>query len=1279
MGHEDGKVHLEAIRRALANGNAAVMVGAGFSCNAEGGHQLKTWLALGEELWNALNPGVPPSALSSGVVTRLGEQYARVFSRPALEDLLKRHIPDDRVVPGALHDQLLRLPWCEIFTTNYDTLLERTAENIFERAHLTICCREDIPQSKVLGRRRIVKLHGSFPSQRPFIFTEEDYRTYPGRFAPFVNLVRQSLLENVFCLIGFSGDDPNFLNWIGWVRDMLDRHTLPIYLFVSKPPSLGESKLLEARHVVPVVLPMPIGSESNDYAARYRELFRLLAPAERADEDWGDITVASTSRTYDQADAANFEQMLSTYSHFSKARKKYPGWLVAPEAVRQRLEANLNSFPDPLHRQSFIEHLDKQPSSLVLLLLSQHHWQQDVLLQPLHDNIARLAIQILKNTHRLQLTQQPPDICAKLEHIDAFSQCDFEQSWLSLALGLLRWARQALDDAAFESISSLLSTAKAKDLSVEDEIQYESVLLSLYRGDRFGARKLLSNWKIKGADPYMLVRKGALQAEVGETELGLVACMDAIQTLRRSQKIEQESVLLRSQEAWACLIAHQIKQSLTFFDFGREKLEDEDLTSLKLFGRRLADIAAKGYDVRVELKAILANLDAEASPPSAPRYAFGGFDLGHISTTRRFGWSTELRSKVQAAFAWLTLADRVGLTPRSGDVMMHVTAYTQAGWWIQYADSTQRVLSIAIRALYAKILEPKDESTPRHKSGWLSRCQVAKLAVDLATDMAERSLFQVETNLASGLPQQEVERVCQFHIKIFSRLVIRVEAPEKVLGFAKRVTALHANSRLISLDNLWKDFSTAIARCFEALPTAKQIELVFLVAELPLLPSGSRGNHFRHYWLQTDTFLDWLPSAAAQDLRNQRSEQIVDELLQQLRTHSSDVTTKIEAEVEAIWKRLMWLDYVGLLSGDARTKVGEILWRNGGEWPVVPGYHQGAATRWPAPGHVNRDECFRRWILSRTLALFSGPSSMTVKSSANAKAWGLNVGNGFLEVWTASMRDSSWPPDDICSGLGIVKNWWDKEGAELVQETKRLEELHEVVLGRLELVDHAIATACVHLPTPTQVVMEPNWQWVNEWVDSGAATLGAPFWRYRLCSAKRNGSAEAMRHIEEEIAAAFLHPKNEREIYQARNALYFWTNCGSNDDTERPALLVEMLVSMINARCLQNLSVALDVLKEIVRKKKEWLTSSALKMTRLALQSLATELNYHDRPPGSGIPDDEVPLLRYRCASLALALQQAKTGEAEPASQTWLDAVQNDPLPELRLRRFYAALDVEND
>jgi hypothetical protein len=66
-----------------------------------------------------------------------------------------------------------------------------------------------------------VKLHGTIGDAGPLIFAEEDYRTYPAKYAAFVNFARQVFIENELCLVGFSGDDPNFLQWAGWVRDHL--------------------------------------------------------------------------------------------------------------------------------------------------------------------------------------------------------------------------------------------------------------------------------------------------------------------------------------------------------------------------------------------------------------------------------------------------------------------------------------------------------------------------------------------------------------------------------------------------------------------------------------------------------------------------------------------------------------------------------------------------------------------------------------------------------------------------------------------------------------------------------------------------------------------------------------------------------------------------------------------------------------------------------------------------------------------------------------------------
>ena len=33
-----------------------------------------------------------------------------------------------------------------------------------------------------------------------------------------------SLLKGAFCIIGFSCDDPNFLSWMSWVKEVVDKN-----------------------------------------------------------------------------------------------------------------------------------------------------------------------------------------------------------------------------------------------------------------------------------------------------------------------------------------------------------------------------------------------------------------------------------------------------------------------------------------------------------------------------------------------------------------------------------------------------------------------------------------------------------------------------------------------------------------------------------------------------------------------------------------------------------------------------------------------------------------------------------------------------------------------------------------------------------------------------------------------------------------------------------------------------------------------------------------------
>lgn len=317
----------EAFARALWNKEAAVMVGAGFSraCEREPDCPIPPiWSTFQAEMEAALgyskNKG--PDAL------RLAQEYQTLHGNDGLNRLILRLVTDDRWTPGQLHKQLMELPWRDVLTTNWDTLLERTKPETPDRIY---SCVRTIRDIALQSRPRIVKLHGSLPSHRPFIFTEDEFRTYPTRNAPFVNLAQQVMLENELCLIGFSGDDPNFLAWSGWVRDTLGVSARKIRLVGAlNLPSVSRS-LLESRYVTPIDLwPLVQRLDSNKRQEMALELFfdALVAAKPKSPFVWQMVANRhAVSHDAPEERKATREQMADVWS---QERHAYPGWLIGP-------------------------------------------------------------------------------------------------------------------------------------------------------------------------------------------------------------------------------------------------------------------------------------------------------------------------------------------------------------------------------------------------------------------------------------------------------------------------------------------------------------------------------------------------------------------------------------------------------------------------------------------------------------------------------------------------------------------------------------------------------------------------------------------------------------------------------------------------------------------------------------------------------------------------------------------------------------------------------------
>lgn len=531
---------LQQLARALwRNGSlrgAAILVGAGFSKSADRiGSDTPApplWAELMDELKVQLYP--PDGKGASASPLRLAEEYRIYFGQAALDDFIRTRFPDQAWQPGRLHQQLLNLPWSDVLTTNWDTLLERAAQRADEYAYELVRFETDLPHAR---SPRIVKLHGTLGDATPLIFTEEDYRTYPVKHAAYVNLARQIFIENELCLIGFSGEDPNFLQWAGWVRDHLGGAARRIYLVGHLDLPKATRKFLEAHNIAPIDF-APAVSElpKQDRHAAASELFfdAMLLAKPAPTHEW--LLVSPDKFPLQQAGPDAYErarkddvfaaELLAATSALAKVdREKYPGWLVCPSRYRQRLVGGINVAW--LVRSTVLARLDISERCEVLRELL---WRHTIALLPLPTNL-RMGL---------------------IEFLGGDESKAFPHERLDFAVALMRTARLSFDDQAMESWGALIDAEALTGTSHRIEAQYQRCLRSRDILDLEGLETGLK--KIDSDEPVWKLRRAALHCELGENTLATKLIREAAGELDEHHRLDRASLWIKSRLGWASWI-----------------------------------------------------------------------------------------------------------------------------------------------------------------------------------------------------------------------------------------------------------------------------------------------------------------------------------------------------------------------------------------------------------------------------------------------------------------------------------------------------------------------------------------------------------------------------------------------------------------------------------------------------------------------------------------------------------------------------------------------------
>lgn len=674
---------------------AAVLVGAGVS---RGGARLLSsdaslpplWFDLANDmahqLYGAQNANAPRDPL------RLAEEFRAGLGDAALTDFLRRRICDDAFEPGQIHRDLLDLPWADILTTNYDTLLERAAMGS-RRGYDLVLTENDLAHA---GGPRIIKLHGSLRDGAGVVISEEDYRVFPQRQAAFVNTARQVFIENELCLLGFSGDDPNFLQWAGWVRDRLGGRARRIYLVGALDLPPVKRRLLEARGVAPIDLaPAVRGEPAEQRHSIAISLFLAHLKAARPAEpdDWEPASYNNYPRSRGDdpntwsRDFRDSEKVVEAFraalAIWRTDRQTCPGWLVCPGDVRLSIRHGTDTVDNlPLA-------LDTLPGNERRDALLELAWRYD------------RGFQIL-----------PPWQAEFMDAIstpEALAEADPE-SIRALARVLLGAARMADDEAALATRAARFE-ALAAPADLPAIVAHQRCLFARDRLDFAFVAENAS--KVDGDDPVWGLRRAALLYWVGEADEALRTIGAAARELRARALRDPDSVALRSRLAWAKALARALRW------------EDDGALLAELDG--LDRLALRDYDPWEQLRALDAEVDGGLRKRLEARQIEPGFEAG---TYRDNGSTITFSSAAQVTplSELRHIAERVGLPIRTRYVNVLGT---------RLADALRLVFE-PTAAWHATLLSTKPSYSKGPIDIHLGRIPVARLGADAVPELRGR-------------------------------------------------------------------------------------------------------------------------------------------------------------------------------------------------------------------------------------------------------------------------------------------------------------------------------------------------------------------------------------------------------------------------------------------------------------------------------------------------------------------------------------------------------------
>jgi hypothetical protein len=758
---------------------AAVMVGAGFSrCAAQSGETTRVmplWMDFSKKLASELDPSDPNLAYLDPL--RLAELYKAQFGQQTLNDLIRSEIDDSAWSPGDLHNKLLELPWSDILTTNWDTLLERASERVHVPIYNVVIKQTDLA---TVAPPRITKLHGTVNVTEELIFTQEDYRRYPETHAAFVNFSRQVFIENELCLLGFSGEDPNFLQWTGWVRDHLHSQSRRVYLVGALNLSGAKRKYLESINVAPIDLWDAV-KHLDDGSLRHSQATELflntlnnLKPVHAS--EWRPKSIEGLAL----AEAATVME---------NDRINYPHWMVCPHGIRRLLDCQYginNINPNALAACS------PEVREKVLYELS---WRHGITFDAMPGWLTDLLLNVVNEPLSLSKKQQ-----------------------LEIALVLLNSARWSIGGAG-----ELRAFEDALIVHIEERAQFWPEVIAEVVYFKVNRARLDLNFaevesnacQISEQSPEWMLKKSGVLAEIGEIEGATKLILDSHAQLIDQYRKNPNSVQILSRLAWADLLARIV---------GTTNRSKYNTLPKSILSKWKCDPWEEIDHLKDRVRTRLDQHDKKASVE--PYFQVGKYK----DNSRVVSFNNESHVLLVAD----GLMRLTGLLPIWDNVNIFLTQFEKIPFLDELSDLDRMRFSLRFATL----------DTSENLNRMFSRDNVAATAEEAADEMRQLCLNAINHFSAKYYSNKVnfifVVSKLRVMIEVYARLIVRSTPKEAKEAF--RFAIGLEERRVVRHVWIFKAYGNLLNYCLASIPVSQHGELLEDVLKFPLASEKKSSN-----------------------------------------------------------------------------------------------------------------------------------------------------------------------------------------------------------------------------------------------------------------------------------------------------------------------------------------------------------------------------------------------------------------------------------------------------